>query len=75
MEKLIHDITLRDYFAAQVLNTIYKKISDSLKKDMGFCTGPGCGDEPTYDEEMIAMDAYSMADAMLKIRNLDRKAW
>jgi hypothetical protein len=51
-------MTLRDYFAAKVLPAIY---TDAMRDENTVASGP----EWRYG---IALDAYRMADAMLKAR-------
>ena len=55
-----HSMTLRDYFAAKALQSLMQNFLSNnldLKDPMGWMDG-------------IAGDAYSMADAMLKAREL-----
>ena len=54
-------MTLRDYFAAKAIQAIlplYKNVFDD---------DTGGDDDPTFPE-LLAKDAYMMADAMLKAR-------
>ena len=54
-------MTLRDYFAAKVMPAIYKDFWDDVRCDRYSCV--------TEDWQMgLAIDAYSMADAMLEAR-------
>jgi len=53
-------MTLRDYFAGQVVGHIYKDFWDAVRADKG-----------QFDADWpmgLAMEAYRMADAMLKAR-------
>lgn len=53
-------MTLRDYFAAQVIGHIYKDFWDAVRADKG-----------GFDADWpmgLAMEAYRMADAMLRAR-------
>ena len=54
----MNDTELRDFFASQAMNYFLKVTSDrdAVAANMEW-------------EEMIAVQAYMMADAMLKIRN------
>lgn len=54
--------TLRDYFAAKAMQAI---ISSMLSKDTRTSYDIGDQSHPTS----VAYDAYTMADAMLKVRN------
>lgn len=59
---MIKDLTIRDYFAAKVMASIF--------------AGPGAHDvanrDKRYDEtnwaEVVSKNAYEMADAMIKAR-------
>lgn len=57
-----HGMTLRDYFAAKAIQAILHHYDSAF-------------DDETADEddvpfpELLAKDAYIMADAMLKVRN------
>jgi hypothetical protein len=52
-------MTLRDYFAAKAIPTL---IGNFLSKDLDLT-------DPNGWMDGLAMDAYSMADAMMKARN------
>lgn len=52
-------MSMRDYFAAKALPAVYSDYCASAEK-IGFDEGWKVG---------VAMDAYAMADAMLKARN------
>lgn len=54
----IAGMTLRDYFAAKAMSSLYKEYAECARS-----TGWGA-DWPMA----IALDAYAMADAMLKAR-------
>ena len=54
-----HGLTMRDYFAAKAMQSL---VSSFLNKDMDTLDPHGWMDG-------LAMDAYSMADAMLKERS------
>ena len=56
--EMISTITLRDYFAAQALQSL---INNFLDKELDEVDPHGWMDG-------LAMDSYSMADAMLKAR-------
>ena len=53
-----HGMTLRDYFAAKAIPTL---IGNFLSKDLDLT-------DPNGWMDGLAMDAYSMADAMMKAR-------
>ena len=54
-------MTLRDYFAAKAMQSILLEYQNVFEDETG-----GEGD-PTFPE-LLAKDAYIMADAMLKVR-------
>ena len=54
-------MTLRDYFAAKVLGDVYAYVMSEAKE------GSGIFQDPDW-RHGIALDAYAMADAMLKAR-------
>ena len=54
-------MTLRDYFAAKAMQTILTQYDHVFDDDTGG------DDDPTFPE-LLAKDAYIMADAMLKVR-------
>ena len=54
-------MTLRDYFAARVLGDVYAYVMSEAKE------GSGIFQDPDW-RHGIALDAYAMADAMLKAR-------
>ena len=54
-------MTLRDYFAAKALQAILPQYQNVFDDDTGG------DDDPTFPE-LLAKDAYIMADAMLKAR-------
>jgi hypothetical protein len=56
--EMISAITLRDYFAAKAMQSL---ISNFLNKELDEVDPHGWMDG-------LAMDSYSMADAMLKVR-------
>ena len=56
--EMISAITLRDYFAAKAMQSL---ISNFLNKELDKVDPYGWMDG-------LAMDSYSMADAMLKVR-------
>lgn len=55
---VVYGMTLRDYFAATALPAVFKDYAESAQK-VGW-------DEGWQDG--VAMDAYAMADAMLRAR-------
>jgi hypothetical protein len=54
-------MNLRDYFAAKVLGDVYAYVMSEAKE------GSGIFQDPDW-RHGIALDAYAMADAMLKAR-------
>ena len=56
-----HGMTLRDYFAAKAMQAILPQYQNVFDDDTGG------DDDPTFPE-LLAKDAYIMADAMLKAR-------
>jgi hypothetical protein len=54
-------MTLRDYFAAKAMQAILPTYNNVFDDDTGG------DDDPTFPE-LLAKDAYIMADAMLKAR-------
>ena len=54
-------MTLRDYFAAKAMQAILPQYRDVFDDDTGG------EDDPSFPE-LLAKDAYIMADAMLKVR-------
>jgi hypothetical protein len=54
-------MTLRDYFAAKAMQAILPMYEDIFDDDTG-------GDDDRAFPELLAKDAYTMADAMLKAR-------
>jgi hypothetical protein len=54
-------MTLRDYFAAKAMMVILPQYNDVFEDETG------TDDDPTFPE-IIAKDAYTMADAMLRAR-------
>ena len=60
-------MTLLDYFAGQALNGVIKNWGIYHRKASG---GDGLGNEFTPENmELMAEDAYALADAMIKERN------
>jgi hypothetical protein len=55
-------MTLRDYFAAKAMQSILRAYQNVFDDETGR------DDEPTFPE-LLAKDAYVMADAMLKARD------
>ena len=58
----LDDMTLRDYFAAEAMHSMFKSAREAFKSDG--CWDYGCSTEL----EVMADDAYKFADAMLKAR-------
>lgn len=54
-------MTMRDYFAAKVLPSIYSSAMAEASEGSGLFSDPGW-------RIGLAMDAYAMADAMLRAR-------
>jgi hypothetical protein len=54
-------MTLREYFAAKAIQAILPMYEDIFDDDTG-------GDDDRAFPELLAKDAYTMADAMLKAR-------
>ncbi len=54
-------MTLRDYFAAKAMQSILPSYQNVFDDETG------SDDDPTFPE-LLAKDAYVMADAMLKVR-------
>jgi hypothetical protein len=59
--KPFEGMTLRDYFAAKAMQAILPTYNNVFDDDTGG------DDDPTFPE-LLAKDAYIMADAMLKAR-------
>lgn len=55
-------MTLRDYFAAKAMQAILPQYQDIFDDDTG------SEDDPSFPE-LLARDAYTMADAMMKARD------
>ncbi len=53
-------VTLRDYFAAQAIQAVYKDAMQEARE------GSGLFSEPNW-RIGIAIDAYAMADAMMSV--------
>ena len=54
-------MTLRDYFAGKVLPSVYSSAVDDAAKGSGLLKNPDW-------RILLALEAYSMADAMLRAR-------
>jgi hypothetical protein len=58
---IVGGMTLRDYFAAKAMQSILPSYQNVFDDETG------SDDDPTFPE-LLAKDAYVMADAMLKVR-------
>ena len=61
-------MTLRDYFAAQILPTTYKIVFEMIKNGDIECDAD---DDPNDHEIIATMKAYEVADYMLDARECD----
>lgn len=68
-------VTFRDIFALSVLPAVYSDYAkEKQAKGLTLQSFDEDRNEPSIDAEMIAKDAYSIADAMLNERWRDRDA-
>jgi hypothetical protein len=63
-----HGMTLRDYFAAKVLPSLYLDYVKDLRSD-GERIQLGSPHDPGVSAECLARECYAIADAMLAARN------
>lgn len=61
-------LMMRDYFAAKVVSYLASEHKKEMLKDDCFDGWSDIDNDPTFDAEMVAMDAYAIADAMIKRR-------
>ena len=64
-------MTLRDYFAAKALTAIYQDYVDETRSDAEKVS-LGAPYEPGVSALCMARECYSIADAMLYVRNLKK---
>ena len=62
------DVTMRDYFAAQVLPSLYIDYVRELRSD-GERVNLGSPHEPGVSAECLARECYAIADAMMAARD------
>jgi hypothetical protein len=60
-------MTLRDYFAAKVLPELYADYAREVREDGGQ-VDVGDPNDPGVSSELIALECYAIADAMLIAR-------
>ena len=61
----VSEVTLRDYFAVKAMPAVYRDLWDDVRA--------GRNNGVTEDWRIgVAIDAYSMADAMLAVRGWDK---
>ena len=61
----VSEVTLRDYFAVKAMPAVYRDLWDDVRA--------GRNNGVTEDWRIgVAIDAYSMADAMLAVRDWDK---
>lgn len=63
----LHDMTLRDYFAGQIISAVYKEYIAGVRNREHPCQ------EGWYVG--VSIDAYRFADAMLKARKEPPTTW
>ena len=61
-------MTLRDYFASQVIAYLAKDYKKEMKEDFDSWGDDNDIPEPNYDSLRICQEAYAIADSMLVIR-------